>query len=882
MRTLTYQLRDLKKVTIEIGFEGENNRTQVRIDCGEVFAEYPNAEAALKVQAPKGGIYPATVTRDGDMILWTVRDCDVANKGNGEIQLTFTDGETVAKTCTGKIHIDRSLKGSGTAPSGVQDWLDRAEEALESVEAAEINQPLIGLDGYWYKWDQENGEYVKTDTKAQGEDGDPGQPGTDATPDLITVPYEDLTFPVAAGTQCYHGGKLYEANQAIQTSEQWTAAHWTETTVEEQLARQKSALQEITNKEKLMRIKLSANNVRIRYHYDDNNDLLTVWVKGENGNIRPYKTYKGSKNLTFEELENAAYQVHSWADSEMPIQALPQYTWWNLFSNHGYNLPFITKSNHGKTADDIGSVWHDTNDKEFTLVRVSGSNLYFAPKVIQNTDGIEGKTTRDWDRSYTITTLSHVSGAVHTDSIDSFTQSNTQIYPITDSNGIIVVLDGNITQAAGEYSADRVDILQTMNCYDPATIPFSNIGAIINLSNAEIMCYITNAFSVIGGSITYRATLDVKKPIYLGDSGRWGGNQAIHPSPATGETEYRFCPRCKTQDAPSIQKTDGTTGFTARWNPTYLYDMDKPIDRMISYIVGESNNYKIGFASGLSLVSGDSTDDNRKKYLTPDDGDSGSKLLQWMGDSQNKGYFVVLDSSKFENGILPEGTVCETTSYFVYYNPDENVGQVYWYKDGDQWVIYAHCQVEVENLKIHLPSFMEGENVYVVDKTEGAILKSTVISDGDIIISFVSSESTSLKNWIVLKTKESNQTIPVEDVQINDQSIVDGNIAKIPTASDTVHGVVKVSSIWGTQIVTGGILATRPANTAACKEGGSSQQPITPYYQNAAVFYGLATAAGDTTQATSSNPVGTYTDDAKEKILKMLGIWNDIQSIRGQ
>ena len=134
MRTLTYQLRDLKKVNIEIGFEGENNRTQVRIDCGEVFAEYPNAEAVMKVQAPKGGIYPVTVTRDGNMILWTVRDCDVANKGNGEFQLTFTDGETVVKTCPGKIHVERSLKGSGTAPSGVQDWLERAEEALEGVK----------------------------------------------------------------------------------------------------------------------------------------------------------------------------------------------------------------------------------------------------------------------------------------------------------------------------------------------------------------------------------------------------------------------------------------------------------------------------------------------------------------------------------------------------------------------------------------------------------------------------------------------------------------------------------------------------------------------------------------------------------------------------
>ena len=197
MRTLTYQLRDLKKVNIEIGFEGENNRTQVRIDCGEVFAEYPNAEAALKVQAPKGGIYPVTVTRDGDMILWTVRDCDVANKGNGEFQLTFTDGETVVKTCPGKIHVERSLKGSGTAPSGVQDWLDRAEEALEGVEAAEIHQPMIGLDGYWYKWDQEAQQYVSTGTKAQGQNGKGidhiAKTGTSGNVDTYTITFTDGT-----------------------------------------------------------------------------------------------------------------------------------------------------------------------------------------------------------------------------------------------------------------------------------------------------------------------------------------------------------------------------------------------------------------------------------------------------------------------------------------------------------------------------------------------------------------------------------------------------------------------------------------------------------------------------------------------------------------
>lgn len=45
--------------------------------------------------------------------------------------------------------------------------------------------------------------------------------------------------------------------------------------------------------------------------------------------------------------------------------------------------------------------------------------------------------------------------------------------------------------------------------------------------------------------------------------------------------------------------------------------------------------------------------------------------------------------------------------------------------------------------------------------------------------------------------------------------------------------------------------------------------------QDENTFYGLAKASGDTTQATSDNPIGTYTDEAKASIQEMLGI-NDL------
>lgn len=174
MRTISYKLDDLKKAVIRIGYVGENQHTQVRIDCKDLFKEYPDAAVSAAVVSPAGQSYPKVVTVDGSTVALDVTDSDLAAEGDGEIQLTFTEGGVVAKTAVARFNVYRSITAEGPAPDPVDDWLQEASEALEDIEAAEVNQPIIGQDGYWYTWDQEAGEYVKTSTKAQGEDGQPG------------------------------------------------------------------------------------------------------------------------------------------------------------------------------------------------------------------------------------------------------------------------------------------------------------------------------------------------------------------------------------------------------------------------------------------------------------------------------------------------------------------------------------------------------------------------------------------------------------------------------------------------------------------------------------------------------------------------------------
>ena len=270
MRHISCKLEDLRKMVLPIGYEGENEHTRVKVDANDVFKEYPAAVPSLKVKSPAGTIYQATVTREGDNVIWDIKASDCAADGSGEAQFTFTNNNIIVKSFIVKTRVHRSIVGGSTPPDPVQDWLDEAQDALESIESAEVHQPTIGVDGYWYTWDQENGEYVKTDTKAQGQDGAPGQDGQDATPDLITVDYDDLTFPVTKDTQCYHGGLLYYAKQDIQTAEDWTAAHWQQTTVEEQQRLLKTAINGLTTEEILLRDELPGTTTAVTLNENGN------------------------------------------------------------------------------------------------------------------------------------------------------------------------------------------------------------------------------------------------------------------------------------------------------------------------------------------------------------------------------------------------------------------------------------------------------------------------------------------------------------------------------------------------------------------------------------------------------------------------------------
>lgn len=118
--------------------------------------------------------------------------------------------------------------------------------------------------------------------------------------------------------------------------------------------------------------------------------------------------------------------------------------------------------------------------------------------------------------------------------------------------------------------------------------------------------------------------------------------------------------------------------------------------------------------------------------------------------------------------------------------------------------------------------------------------------------------------------------VPVQDVQVNGTSVLNNGVANVPMAGNNVWGVIRTAPLFGTKMVTsntGTWLGIEWATSADIKSpSGSVCHAIVPYFQHESTFYGLARAAGDTTQSASSNAVGTYTDNAKAAIKAMLGV----------
>ena len=110
------------------------------------------------------------------------------------------------------------------------------------------------------------------------------------------------------------------------------------------------------------------------------------------------------------------------------------------------------------------------------------------------------------------------------------------------------------------------------------------------------------------------------------------------------------------------------------------------------------------------------------------------------------------------------------------------------------------------------------------------------------------------------------------DVQVNGISVVSSGVADVPVADSSNLGVVKLNSSYGIWKTNNNELKINSADSDSIKNGSNTSSYAPVSRQHISTYYGLSKLAGvDLKNETVT--VGTYTEDAKAAIQKMLGIY---------
>jgi hypothetical protein len=499
------------------------------------------------------------------------------------------------------------------------------------------------------------------------------------------------------------------------------------------------------------------NAFYVRAKYNDTKDILLLYYINLNTLLSPKTAYIGANTLSDADLMASANIVSNHSDSTAPLFQSSLY--WHLYAQHGYVIPVVPNT-VGLTTADIGALWKDQLDRQYNIGNVVGSSIYLLPVI---TRGTEGNDTRGWKtpNNPVITALTHVSGGTVTTPITVASQSTTQLRPIMKHENRKFYIDGRELTEPGDYEGDDFTVSESQTGYDPASIEtwFPTPGEIgmPDLTGAVEMARFTWSYNFRGAQCCVNTTIDIRRKVECQSYGATqqqtfvdtGNYKAMFMIPKAANASNGTVLE-KPFNSPSL----GSTGYLFFRNATYLKDVDKPIDRLIAMLHNPNDNtYLVGMAAGLSLVSGETIPAKRNANIpiAPNANDAHYRLGSFSPSNNNKFYIAAINTSPFaDDGYnLPNTYFKEINYYISYFDPAENPGQLYWYKDGNSYIIYSHCQSVQSRVALTLPDFMEGLNVEIVEQTDNAVLLTDTVQNGKLFVSYNTDDA----NYLVLRTK---------------------------------------------------------------------------------------------------------------------------------
>ena len=805
---------DISTQRIFLGWTGENQHIQFAYDFSDIFAEYPDAGVALTVQPPEGDSYPHTVTRDGNKVLWEILKSDCAKQGDGVYQFTFQQGATVAKSLKGFYTVKESLTGSGDAPTPVEDWIADAQAALFALTGMTARaETLAPGQSATARIAEENGHKVIIIGVPQGAQGEKGEDGKD-------------------GEKGETGATPVLSIGIVQTLPAGSAATVT-----------------ITGTAEHPVLNLGIPQGKDGTAADLIDDKAGKGVKD--------KAWSADKSA--EEVSSLKSDIESKQDSPQTAGTAGQV----LGLDAQLHPVWVDQTGGGGTVDDsaLAPVIKSSASGEIASFADGADNRLIDSLTVNIEPKQEGSGDASPDN------VRHISGWTGAN----VTRAGKNLLNLTADSpaySINTYYDATIKRTQLEpgaifvgVSSNNYWIGETANRY----IIAKGNGSISYRTNdasygfgvcAEVKPLADYTVSAAGSGYSVRIAL-------YGQDGSW--IKAINNSQTfttTADAKYALIIFCCTNDTKNtdiavfdiqLELSSVSTDYSAYSGQTINVEFPSEAGTVygakldvVSGVLTVDSGYTIfngseqwgtysthGFQIDLpDMARGNKQHGlcNRFKVLSPSDGSIATAFGVALGLNTKVAYFVGITTNM--DGIT------DVASWKA------------WLADNNVTVIYPLADPIVYHLTPHEVRTILGQN--------------NIFADCGSIESVEYSADTKLYS--------DSHAAPVQDVQINGVSALDGNgVANVPLMALNVSGLIQYKRGYGLQLI-GNYLLVEAATLAVLKEGTNERNAVTARHQHESAFYGLAKAAGDTTQSASSNAVGSYTDEAKEKIKAMIGV----------
>ncbi len=515
------------------------------------------------------------------------------------------------------------------------------------------------------------------------------------------------------------------------------------------------ATTEFVNREKgPFELYKSGTNYKVRYPFNDTKDIVTTFstTLDDNGAFNFVDSWLIDKTSA---ITATTLQLHGTGNDDIaPVNVNGVY----IGANHGApQLRIITATAHGKTVNDVGSIWNDGSNDYILLKVVDANNLWFFPENRHSDD-------TDWDfPNMSGNTLTHVSGAINTGNINSTTKTASQLRPAMKNVSHNFYADGKLITTDGAYRCSELKIYETYDINDVGSmleLLVSNqpVGGYLtqpDLLQGDVLMTIKNTYEAVkGGFVIYSDMIPRKacnfnfygivqsrymQPGWITKYKRYVPHTTTVNDGST-DWDFRLAPSILTPYATSFNFTEGLweSGIAPVRSVDIAEGSSGPINFNMGYLpIGVSKDRENVVNNSLflhttrknypNLVTGDKINDTDPTEVSPNQVFSGAAYR-----------------------IYTEPQEDETNSLFVKYSDNDDYG----YLTGD-----FH---DTGYYRLNVPDNLIGKKITVLNKSAGVTILGNILQ-GTLDISV----SSLTNGYAYFEIKADSENIPTWEQTLN-------------------------------------------------------------------------------------------------------------------